>query len=624
MKRVIQYIILSILLIPGVVFAKDGISNYYIDLTVEANGNVTVEELFVLEGSFNGYERILNFQNRYAPTFDGSLTSFNGSDIYNGDALIIEEVRSINVSSHTDLKSLLGTGTIFHQSSYVTTGDYGKYTVTNKLDGKKVRIYNPSSRGERGFYIKYVITNMAIIHNDVAEIGFNLFTEQSEDIDNLEMHIHIPGNQDELRAWGHGPLYGETKNLSQEEILLTIEDLDAYQAVDIRFVFDKSVVSESHKISGVEGLTSILQIETEKAEEANRIREQAKEEQRIRELILKIVTIISSAWLLGLFFIIFRVYWKHDKEYKNQLPSKYYRDFPDTYGPEIVGYLIHKQISDQDLSASILNLIHKKAIVFEVLEKKDYKLTKVHVEGLTETEEKLVSWLFGEKEEITLSEIKKKAKTGYESFLQGYATWKNSATKEGTSYEFYEKSTGTKVLCVLYSILGLFLGSLNIYNPLLMIIIYISAFVSMIYFILYRKRSQAGNEAYHKWMALKNFMIDFGNMNEKELPEITLWEKYLVYAVTLGCAKKLSKTMEIKIKELEATGATIDQTMFDTTRVHVWLSFNNHLTSAMTSAISTAHSTQVANSSSSSSGGFGGGFSGGGGSFGGGGGGGRF
>ena len=624
MKRIIQLTILTILLVPTFVFAKDGISNYYIDLTVEKNGNVTVEELFVLEGSFNGYERVINFQNEPAYTFDGSLESFNGSEIYNGDALVIEEIRSVDVSSNSNLQTLLGTGTLFAESSYAATGEFGKYTITNSFNGKSIRIYNPSSRGQRGFYIKYVITNMAIIHNDVAEIGFNLFTEQREDIDNLEMHIHIPGNQTELRAWGHGPLWGETKNISKEEILLQIYDLDAYQAVDIRFVFDQSVVPESTKMSGVEGLSSILTVETEKAEEANRIREKAKEEQRVREMIRRIVTLISSAWLLGLLFIIFRVYWKHDKEYKNQLPSKYYRDFPDTYGPEIVGYLIHRQISDQDLSASILNLIYKKAIAFEVLEKKDYKLINLHLEELTETEEKLISWLFSGTEEITLSELKKKAKTKYESFLRGYTTWKNSATREGASCNFYEKSIGIKVLCVLYCILGLFLGSLNIYNILLMIIIYISAIVSMIYFIAYRKRTEAGNDAYHKWMALKNFMVDFGNMNEKDLPEITLWEKYLVYAVTLGCAKKLSKTMEIKIKELEATGTTIDQTIFDTTRVHVWLSFNRSLTSTITSAISTAHSTQVANSSSSSSGGFGGGFSGGGGSFGGGGGGGRF
>ena len=36
-------------------------------------------------------------------------------------------------------------------------------------------------------------------------------------------------------------------------------------------------------------------------------------------------------------------------------------------------------------------------------------------------------------------------------------------------------------------------------------------------------------------------MLDFGRMDTKDLPEIVLWEKYLAYAVTLGCADKLAK-----------------------------------------------------------------------------------
>ena len=146
----------------------------------------------------------------------------------------------------------------------------------------------------------------------------------------------------------------------------------------------------------------------------------------------------------------------------------------------------------------------------------------------------------------------------------------------------------------------------------------IYSFISLFYFILYKKRTELGSEAYYKWIGLKNFLNDFGNFEDKELPEITLWEKYLVYAVSLGCAKKLSKAMEIKVKELETASQTIDTTLLDLSRMHMWLSFNQSLSGTVTSAVSTAQS-QIASSSNSSSGGFGGGFSGGGGHGGGGG-----
>ena len=57
-------------------------------------------------------------------------------------------------------------------------------------------------------------------------------------------------------------------------------------------------------------------------------------------------------------------------------------------------------------------------------------------------------------------------------------------------------------------------------------------------------------------MAHKRFLEDFSRFNEKELPEVTLWDKYLVYAVVLDCADKLSKEMELKMPNMDTTDTT--------------------------------------------------------------------
>ena len=138
-----------------------------------------------------------------------------------------------------------------------------------------------------------------------------------------------------------------------------------------------------------------------------------------------------------------------------------------------------------------------------------------------------------------------------------------------------------------------------------------------------KKKTVKGNEHYRKWKGLKYFMEDFGTMDKKELPEIALWEKYLVYAVSLGCADKLAKTMEIRVAEL--TDADMLTMVYDVHMMRDIMIFNHIISSSINSAINNAYSAQsIANSSNSSGGGFGGGFSGGGGSFGGGSGGGRF
>ena len=118
-------------------------------------------------------------------------------------------------------------------------------------------------------------------------------------------------------------------------------------------------------------------------------------------------------------------------------------------------------------------------------------------------------------------------------------------------------------------------------------------------------------------------MEDFGTMDKKDLPEIVLWEKYLVYAVSLGCADKLSKTMQLRINEFNDTD--LIDIHYSMRTMRDMMVFNRIMSSTVTTAVNNAYSAQsIANSSNSSGGGFGGGFSGGGGSFGGGSGGGRF
>ena len=120
-------------------------------------------------------------------------------------------------------------------------------------------------------------------------------------------------------------------------------------------------------------------------------------------------------------------------------------------------------------------------------------------------------------------------------------------------------------------------------------------------------------------MAHKRFLKDFGRMDEKQLPEVRLWDKYLVYAVILGCADELAHQMKLKIKEMDTS--MIDYPYYDPYFFHatIYSSLNRGIAQAVSSSRST-----IAASQSSSGSGFGGGASGGGGSFGGGGGGGRF
>lgn len=659
MKKIILFLLL---LIPFYVNAT--VENYYMEATVLNTGDIKVREVFGLDGTYNGFERELYY----------------GNNIYAGTNIEIISVKGIKKTSN-DFAILNDSGDIFTEVGSASKGDYGHYIITDTDNGINIKIYNPSKK-ERLFYIEYIVKNMAIKHNDVGEIGYNIFTSLKEPVSNINVKFIIPNNKKTIKVWGHGPLTGETSILSSNEVLLKLDYLESYEGLDIRLVFDRNVLSESLKLDNEDVLNTIIEEETKKADDANKIREEERkkleelkekieqaindfekdrtqvkkdyaislveklygyeeydlymyrlnntlsyeeeEELKRNKTIGNIINYLCITYLVFGIYLFYRFYTNHDKEYKPIFNHEYYRDFPKEYGPEKVDYLVNGQVSSKSFTAMILNLIYQKKIEFEKLEKNNYKLKLINQDNLANSEKNLIKCIFGKKEEVTLKELKTNAKKNYDEFTNNYRSWQQNATNESKAMNFYEKSN--KGLYSLYSIIPFFLFSLSNYfeyaNPFIIFITILITPISLVYYLCAKKRSKEGNEDYHKWKALKNFMKDFGRMQEKELPEIKLWEKYLVYATVFGIANKLAKTMEIKVKEFADTDFT---DLYTINALNDMLKVSNVVASSVENAKLVAdRAYAVAHSTNSSGSGSGGGFSSGGGSFGGGGGGGRF
>lgn len=629
MKKILALLIVFFLSLIPFSIKADYINDYYVDLKLSDNGDLHVREIFTLDGTFNGFERIINFKNPYAKFFDGSLDSFNGSHIYNGDGIVIKKVSALNVPNRIDFSYLDKNFESFEKVLYAEVGDSNKYTLNSTSNGEVIRVYNPSKNNKRAFYVEYYIKNVGVLHNDIGEIAWNIFSnELNENIRNFELRAFIPNNKKEIRVWGHGPLTGEVDIVDKEHVVMKIENLRRNTAMDIRIVFDKEVIVNSTKKTEITALDKILSVETKKA---NELREEARKKIEEEARIATILDIVRLIYLGSLFLLIRYIYIKYDKERSSSFKTKYFRDFPAEYGPNVVGYLFSRKIDTKEMSSTILNLITKRVITYEQEGKRKYKFKYNETNQiLTESEQKLIGMLFNEigtKDSVTITEINSFAKRKYQKFLDLYNDWKKSATAEAVNENFYEDSSAVKGLAVIYGIIGFifFITTLEYSNFFVVTILgAIIIFISSIYFITFTKRTEKGNEHFLKWQGLKNFLDDFGNFKDRDLPHINLWEKYLVYAVVFGNAKRLAKTMEIKFKEMPNTA--YENTVFrDIYYFRMFTDLNNSVTSGITSAVSQAVSTKaISESRNSSGGGFGGGFSGGGGSFGGGGGGGRF
>lgn len=279
MKKLKLWLLL-ILFIPITVLA-DSIENFYYNVTILENGDLEVEEYFNLEGYYNGMEREINFFNS-APVFDANLDSYGGSSIHNGKDIILEEIKGVEINNEFDFQNVIGDEFVYNSDA--VSGDYGYYTYSaNFLTGKKFKIFLPS-RKNKAFYLKYRLVDMAILHNDIGELGWNIFNNNfTEDIRNLKVTINIPNNKNIIKIWGHGPLNGEAKILDVDKAEFTINNLDANTAIDVRLAFDKEVIFNSSKKTGVDALTKIINYETDLALKTNEERERIKT-QKIAEI----------------------------------------------------------------------------------------------------------------------------------------------------------------------------------------------------------------------------------------------------------------------------------------------------------------------------------------------------
>ena len=270
MKKLLS--LLVILFLGPILVLADGVENYYINATIEQNGDLLVEEYFTLSGYYNGFERKINFKNPSATPFNINATSFGGSTVHNGTGIELVKIGSASLSFNGDFSSL--NVETFEEDNDASKGDYGVYEVTTNYKGDDILIYNPS-RKKRAFYLKYRLKNMAILYNDVGEIGWNTVgSEFTEDIDYLNITLNIPGNTGKLKAWAHGPLNGLIEINSNEKVTFTITNLDSYTAIDIRSTFEPAVISVSPKKYNINALDKILVYEEAKAEEANEQRRQ--------------------------------------------------------------------------------------------------------------------------------------------------------------------------------------------------------------------------------------------------------------------------------------------------------------------------------------------------------------
>ena len=615
MKKILWLLLL--LSLPIIVEARVSydLTNFLVDATILDNGDLQVKELIVLDGNFSGYWINIPYRN---PVLEyHTPINFAADAIYNGSGISNVKLFAKKIDEEISFDTFDEEFVTLTRSYYEEDAQNGNYVESSIQNGKSYKMYYKAENEKVAFLIEYTLEDMVVLHEDVAELYFAILSEDFEDsIEDLQIRVNLPkeDSSNNFRIWTHGDLTANIDFLNRSSFLTTVKKTYANTAIDVRTTFDASLMNRSlvRKTTEEKALDQIIAVEEERAQAANQARETAKKNMTITYIICAIYIVIIILWWIY-------VYIRFDREYKSTFTLKYNREFIEDYNVEVVDYLMNHNITPNAMSASILNLIYKKNIKVEEIpsekkkKEKNYRFNLINRDKASDTEDILLDFLFetvGKNNTFTTEELKKYASgtTTFGNFQKSYTNWQNCARKDGERQNFFEKNglpiVSSIFLLLIALIIVCYVSYLDVYSVMVIIVMTLSL-VFLLYALFIRKRTKKGNEDYVRWKAFKNFLEDFGRFDIKELPEIALWEKYLVYATVFGLADQVEKAMNVKISELpEGTMSMYYPSYVDFHIAHmVSHSINNSFTSNQT-AISNS---RIASSRGSSGSGFGGG-----------------
>ena len=548
-------------------------------------------------------------------------------------------IKDVSVKEITDGNSKEFTET--SRLMYHVTKDYYYGLINNDGDFEIAwGVGLDDGEDARTYEISYTVEGAVGRYSDYDELYWQFVGDDFEiDAKKITGTITLPQsveNKDDIRVWGHTKgLNGEIYATDNNKIEFTINNFKAGTYVEIRTLFPTTVLTgEVERVYEHPILDIALEDETIWAKEANRAR---------NERMLFIGAFYIAVVVIGILLIINTIKKiKVIKTRKEKKPSQeiiYFREVPraDSSPAEAV-YLEEETKTDINpnrigriFSATLLKFSLEKLI--EIKDEKNEKgkdeisiklLNKEGILALENKDEKAIGKFlisaFESQEDgiLTVKELEKFIKKSPSMKLMDL----QEDIKQGTRIKLldkklidkeeqdkYAKESGAQAmfiaLFVLYICMAFAivegLGNLTILGCVIFtIIMFLNIVVRGIAISKLNIFTQEGIDEIEKWKGLKKYMQEFSLLDKREVPEIAIWEHFLVYATAFGIADKVLEQLKIVYPDIE-------NTININTYPYMYLMIHTDFSRSFSNAISTSMSSAY----SSASGG-GGGFSGGG------------
>lgn len=468
-----------------------------------------------------------------------------------------------------------------------------------------------SSSGNRKFEITYTVTNIMNQYNDCQEFYWQFLAKGQNAVpaDKVTGKITLPvavSNIENLKVWAHGEVNGEINRVDNKTVAFNIDRLSPRAMVEIRVVTTESILKgiSANKTGNYSYFSNVLREEEKWANETN-------EDILMSHVVIGFFVIIEIILIIvNIFKIIKLKSIAKEKEIETH-DLKYYRDIPreNNSTPAEALYLSKfdkkrldtGEVQQKTVASIILDLCLKKKIRLSTSE----KTTKVKIiaepEGLKKDElevYKLLKKAGNSNEEFDIADLNKYAKKKYDDYSNSINSVVNSCRNSLYDLKLIDKakeknylkgeSAETKYAIFKNSYIWLIIAHIiaimipffrrpivygmgfGVFSNLTYILIGILPL--MIIKLYYWKKqgkilgnisviTQAGNDEKEQWLALKNYLEDYSLLKEKDIPDLVLWEKYLVYATAFGISEEVIKNMKASYPEVFVKESWDDEKM---------------------------------------------------------------
>ena len=256
MKKI--WILLIMLLCPLVIKAEN-IEDYYINATLNSNGDLLVEE-YVLSKTNSGYWE----KNIYYQESENSSNNLDYKNLNNASGIELLTVGSVPKVKN-EKEEITGVKE-FTKVNVASTGDNKVYLLRNDINKEYLRVYKTSNEA---YYLKYIIKNMAVKYEDIAEIYLIILKNNQDTIKNLKITINLPNNN-KAYSFTKGKNVKKVTN-NNYKLSYQYKDIKEQEDIKLRILFNKDIVNNSLKENNSQTLAEILSFEKQNSNIINNI-----------------------------------------------------------------------------------------------------------------------------------------------------------------------------------------------------------------------------------------------------------------------------------------------------------------------------------------------------------------